>query len=194
MFSGSQTGTCAGDRKYMSPQVSRGFWYDNKTDIWSMGVTFIEIITLEYPNMTIDGWETPFPIERINYQDKQLLPLCRLICSKMLVCNDKKRASIKEVIADEVFKNHFPRVKQEADRWQQEEEALKREHVNQMQETSLNDQAAKLKADNENLQQAKELEAELKVVRLQVEAENEEQPQASSGQTSAQVGFNKPEK
>ena len=33
----------------MSPELFKGSFYNHKTDIWSLGVLFYEMATLEYP-------------------------------------------------------------------------------------------------------------------------------------------------
>lgn len=41
--------TFVGTGYYLSPEIVNGCKYTKKTDIWSMGVMFYEIIMLEYP-------------------------------------------------------------------------------------------------------------------------------------------------
>jgi len=47
-----------GTPNYMSPEMRRGHYYDRKTDIWSLGVTLLNILfddKMQFPNFEVGG-------------------------------------------------------------------------------------------------------------------------------------------
>ena len=100
----------------MSPQICNQLPYTEKTDIWSSGIVFINIMTLEYPNIN------PPHFIRLNQSDVADVPdhfkaLRDFICSKMVVLREIDRASVDEIIADPVFCSYFQKVHDEELCW-----------------------------------------------------------------------------
>ena len=77
---------------------------------------------------------TDFPVV-----DSKLKALGQCICKKMVVADDKTRASIDQVIGDEAFRDYFPFVEAKAKAWQYEEA------LDEMENQHLQQQISKLK-------------------------------------------------
>ena len=99
--------------------------HSNKTDIWSLGLVFINLIIVDWHNL---DQPTDFTIPN---DSLEALRLC--ICNKMIVVDDKNRATIGQVIEDEAFRNHFPFVEAKAKAWENEEalDEMKSQHLQQ---------------------------------------------------------------
>ena len=134
--------TCAGTKSvYMSPQVFASSEqykkkcedsgkdpidpkYTYKADIWSLGVLLLEIITRDLEGLLpedttyfkemdkdkIQKFMEKIPGERLSNDINDLLKFIR---EKMVVREEKYRASLKEVIDHELFKKHYDERKEE---------------------------------------------------------------------------------
>ena len=124
--------TRAGTPAYMSPQVIKREDYTLKADTWSLGVLFLEIITKKRSNIlniiNPYGFEKlePSTMEKdirmapIGSNENPMYKLLEFICRHMVVKEEKDRASVKEVIADDIFKEHYGEAKKTAEEWFQE--------------------------------------------------------------------------
>ena len=107
---------------YMSPQVYNRQNYTHKADIWSLGVLFLEIITrnvkgllpkdttnfIEMDKDKIPKFIEKIPGERLSNDINDFLKFIR---EKMVVREEKKRVSLKELIYDKLFKKHYEKCK-----------------------------------------------------------------------------------
>ena len=100
----------------MSPQVAERLKYTNKTDIWSTGVVFIAMINLQNPFLKLEGFQQLDPAI-IKISDERLEPLRQLICLRMVVADEDKRANVDEVIASAIFSSQFEIVSKKAKSW-----------------------------------------------------------------------------
>ena len=94
--------------------------YNNKTDVWSTGVVFIEMMTLKVPEIVLVDFKAldPKSVQLPNENDDpRLVALCQFICSKMVVGKERKRASIGEIIASPEFSEQFALVSRQAKEW-----------------------------------------------------------------------------
>ena len=115
------TGTYAGSFVYMSPQVAKRKEYDYKTDVWSVGWVFYNVMTLQFP------FVNPLEFGRLNPADVPIPPnsqyesLRDCICNKMIIPDDKQRGSIADVIADAAFQNFYHLTEAKAISWMYQE-------------------------------------------------------------------------
>ena len=112
----------------MSPQVMKWEPYGVKTDVWSTGMVFVNVMTLEHPHFI-----NPATFDNINLKDipisnADLEPLRKCICNRMLVRDEKDRATVEEVSNDDAFQNHFSICEDEADNWQRHEKLREIDH------------------------------------------------------------------
>ena len=109
---------------YMSPQVYSKQNYTYKADVWSLGVLLLEIITRKVDGLLpedttyfieMDKDEIPKFMEKIPGErlSNDINDLLKFIREKMVVSEEKYRASLKEVIDHELFKKHFDQCKEE---------------------------------------------------------------------------------
>ena len=104
--------TYAGTRAYMAPQVLGMIEYGKGADIWSAGLIFYYLLTLDEPK------NNP-KLKAINFQKLELsdIPtdgfcsrafcLFKCIYMKMIVYNEQDRATVEQVIDDEAFHCHY---------------------------------------------------------------------------------------
>ena len=110
------TGTLAGSWKYMSPQVFKGEEYGKKTDIWSLGVVFGYMTTLE--PLTIDLRKFKRLDPNALKVAEELIGLRDCICNQMVVKEEVDRATIEQVIGNVVFANFYSTVEAKANEWE----------------------------------------------------------------------------
>ena len=157
----------------MSPQVINRKEYSKKTDVWSLGLVFIELITLEPHKVDPTDFESPLQPSSIAISDDRLKPIRKCICLKMVVLRDQDRCSVKEVIADEAFRNHFPFVDAKAKAWLYDEALVEME--NQQLELKIVDVENKLRQNlAEKQKQIDETQRELDEMKKQMDEERQE--------------------
>ena len=60
--------TAVGTPLYVAPEVVKGVGYDAKADVWSMGCTFYEILTLNPPYSWMSNSDLMVKVRTANYQ------------------------------------------------------------------------------------------------------------------------------
>lgn len=94
----THTGSVLGSIHYLSPEQARGGWTDEKTDIYSLGIVFYEMLTGELP---FSG-ETPISVILKHLEDEYVYPRelrpeipqsVENVIRKMLVKNPRNRYS-----------------------------------------------------------------------------------------------------
>ena len=96
-----------GSPYWMSPQVVNNESYGIGTDIWSLGITCLELFNGEPPNSSLKPIEVMEKIgkKRVNYKDlfgdKKMSECFKNFVKKCLVIDEKKRGKAKELINDE---------------------------------------------------------------------------------------------
>ena len=98
-----------GSPYWMSPQVVKNEGYGVGTDIWSLGVTCLELYNGEPPNSSLKPGEVMDKIGqcKINFEElfgdniKKMSQTFKNFVKKCLVIDEKKRAKAKELINDE---------------------------------------------------------------------------------------------
>ena len=104
----------------MSPQVAKRKSYDHRTDVWSLGWVFYNLITLHFPNVD------PYVFVELKPKDVPILGECfetlrDCICSKMIVAEQTQRGSVADVIADKAFDNFYHSAESKAVSWEYQE-------------------------------------------------------------------------
>ena len=96
-----------GSPYWMSPQVVNNEGYSIGTDIWSLGITCLELFNGEPPNSSLKPVEVMEKIgkKKINYKelfgDKNMSESFKNFVKKCLVIDEKKRGKAKDLINDE---------------------------------------------------------------------------------------------
>ena len=94
--------TYIGTPYYMSPEIVGNKKYSQKTDIWSLGVLFYEIVTLQFPFITNSDNEYVLYNKIIKgvYPDlpEAIDPNVRNIIRAMLVVDPQQRASLASLL------------------------------------------------------------------------------------------------
>ena len=112
-------GTFTGTIAYMSPQMLGGAVYNNKTDVWSTGIVFIEMMTFKTPTIVLVDFKklNPKNVPLSNENDTRMVALRQCICSNMIVGNEEERATVGEIIASPEFRKQFDLVSTKAKEW-----------------------------------------------------------------------------
>ena len=144
------TKSFAGSRLYMSPQVIKNQLYGTKTDVWSVGLVFLNLATLS------DIDVVPATFKRLDRKllkvpNEQFKPLIDCICKKMVVKEEDDRADIDQLIEHPIFSNYFRIVDSKAKAWLLEEAFG--EIGDQYLEKKITDLSEKLKKTTEKLEQ-----------------------------------------
>ena len=160
--------TFTGTKSYMSPQVLKGKGYNKRTDVWSLGLVFIELIILEPHKVETIKFVGPLQPSSIPISDTRLEPIRKCICSKMIVSKDHDRCSVEQVINDVAFRNHFPFVEAKAKAWLYDEALVEME--NQQLEMKIVDVESKLRQElDETKKQLDETKVELNVMNKELD-------------------------
>ena len=98
---------------YMAPEVYDSAWYDYKADIWSLGITFFQLITFNdpfkgnspvglYKNIIEDKKNMSINANN-NYYSQELIDIVK----KMMTKNPKERPSIDEIFQVPIIKQNL---------------------------------------------------------------------------------------
>ena len=113
---GEKRNTYCGTDEYLAPEVIRGEPYDEKIDIWAIGILIYECISplgktpfnkIDFLKRTDDNKEYIIKNEKdlkINY-DKNFDPLAKNLIEKILKINPKERLSINNILNHIFFNN-----------------------------------------------------------------------------------------
>ena len=113
---GEKRNTYCGTDEYLAPEVIRGQPYDEKIDIWAIGILIYECISplgktpfnkIDFLKRTDDNKEYIIKNEKdlkINY-DKNFDPLAKNLIEKILKINPKERLSINNILNHIFFNN-----------------------------------------------------------------------------------------
>ena len=113
---GEKRNTYCGTDEYLAPEVIRGQPYDEKIDIWAIGILIYECISplgktpfnkIDFLKRTDDNKEYIIKNEKdlkINY-DKNFDPLAKNLIEKILKINPKERLSISNILNHIFFNN-----------------------------------------------------------------------------------------
>ena len=127
----------------MSPQAIRKFEYGKGTDIWSVGLIFYYLLTIDEP-------KNNSKLNAIDFQKLELsdipqgfcprgITLFKCIYMKMIVFDEKDRATVEQVIDDEAFRDYYQAVETQALAWQvddlQEKNQLLKEELQEQSKT-----------------------------------------------------------
>ncbi|KAJ5068579.1 sterile20-like kinase isoform b-related [Anaeramoeba ignava] len=112
----SQTLSVIGTPYWMAPEVMKGQKYDFKADIWSLGITAIELVEMEPPNTDIHPLRAMFMIPKMeppNLKNSSNFskPFCDFI-QKCLVKEPSKRPTTEELLQHPFFKPYFQQTKE----------------------------------------------------------------------------------
>ena len=94
---------------YMSPQMLGSLEFGKGTDVWSLGLIFYQLLTLDEPRN--NPKLNPIDFKRLEISDIPLqwqncpraFALFKCIYMKMIVFAEQNRASVEEVMEDEAF-------------------------------------------------------------------------------------------
>ena len=106
----------------MSPQVMNFEEYGKGADIWSVGLIFYNILALEEP--MLNPKLRPIGFQKLELSDipqgfcPRGFTLFKCIYIKMIVFDEKDRATVEQVIDDEAFHGHYQTVEAQALVWQ----------------------------------------------------------------------------
>lgn len=136
------TGETLGSVHYLSPEQARGEEVDNRSDLYSLGITMYEMATKELPftadtavAVAMKQVHDPFPNPKLKAPD--LWPgLCDIIIKLTQKSLDRRYISADDLIRDlrQLYKDHEYRVISAHTSGQQQEEKLQRMRSQQMKE------------------------------------------------------------
>ncbi|HRD65268.1 MAG TPA: serine/threonine-protein kinase [Candidatus Competibacter sp.] len=89
------TGLAVGTVLYMSPEQAQGKPLDGRSDLYSLGLVFFEMLTGFRPDRTLEGYTEPLPAELSRYQG---------ILDRMLARNPNERFTLAEHLVDAIDK------------------------------------------------------------------------------------------
>ena len=101
--------TMVGTPYYLSPEILAGKPYDNKSDIWSLGVLLYEMMTFKMPFEAQSLPMLSMKIMRGNYTPPSSMYTkdLREIVSKCLMVEQTRRPSIKEILKMPIVQNRI---------------------------------------------------------------------------------------
>ena len=103
----------------MSPQVMNFEEYGKGADIWSVGSIFYFLLTFEEPVDNPKLKPNGFQLSDIPQGFcRRGIALFKCIYMKMIVQNEKDRATVEQVIDDEAFRDYYQTVETQALVWQ----------------------------------------------------------------------------
>ncbi len=101
--------TMVGTPYYLSPEIIQGKLYDNKSDIWSLGVLLYEMMTFKMPFEANTLPMLSMKIMRGNYTPPSSMYTkdLREIVSKCLMVEPSRRPSIREILKMPIIQNRI---------------------------------------------------------------------------------------
>ena len=101
--------TMVGTPYYLSPEIIQGKLYDNKSDIWSLGVLLYEMMTFKMPFEANTLPMLSMKIMRGNYTPLSSMYTkdLREIVSKCLMVDPSRRPSIREILKMPIIQNRI---------------------------------------------------------------------------------------
>jgi len=101
--------TMVGTPYYLSPEIIQGKLYDNKSDIWSLGVLLYEMMTFKMPFEANTLPMLSMKIMRGNYTPPSSMYTkdLREIVSKCLMVDPSRRPSIREILKMPIIQNRI---------------------------------------------------------------------------------------
>ena len=101
--------TMVGTPYYLSPEIIQGKLYDNKSDIWSLGVLLYEMMTFKMPFEANTLPMLSMKIMRGNYTPPSSMYTkdLREIVSKCLMVDSSRRPSIREILKMPIIQNRI---------------------------------------------------------------------------------------
>ena len=101
--------TMVGTPYYLSPEIIQGKPYDNKSDIWSLGVLLYEMMTFKMPFEANTLPMLSMKIMRGNYTPPSSMYTkdLREIVSKCLLVDPSRRPSIREILKMPIIQNRI---------------------------------------------------------------------------------------
>jgi NIMA (never in mitosis gene a)-related kinase len=101
--------TMVGTPYYLSPEIIQGKPYDNKSDIWSLGVLLYEMMTFKMPFEANTLPMLSMKIMRGNYTPPSSMYTkdLREIVSKCLMVDPSRRPSIREILKMPIIQNRI---------------------------------------------------------------------------------------
>lgn len=100
--------TLCGTPQYMAPEILENKEYDNKIDIWALGILLYELVVGHSPFYNINNAILIYNIIKKNEIDYTLITdtKIKVLLKKILNNNPKKRPTVIEILDDELFKNN----------------------------------------------------------------------------------------
>ena len=185
---GETRNTYCGTDEYLAPEVIRGEPYDEKIDVWAIGILIYECVSplgktpfnkLDFLERTKDNKEYLIKSDKelkIKY-DKDFNPLAKNLIEKILKINPKERPPIDDILKHIFFKDVNLEIKNDIFNYAQNEDKKKEKILNEIK--SIKDNVSKetyeqminsMKSENEKIK--KELEnKEIELNKIKTEKE-----------------------
>ena len=140
---GETRNTYCGTDEYLAPEVIRGENYDEKIDIWAIGILIYECVSpsgktpfnkLDFLERTKDNKEYLIKTEKelkINY-DKDFNPLAKNLVEKILKINPKERLPIDDILKHVFFSDVNLEIKNDIFIYDKKEENINQKILNEL--------------------------------------------------------------
>ena len=140
---GETRNTYCGTDEYLAPEVIRGENYDEKIDIWAIGILIYECVSpsrktpfnkLDFLERTKDNKEYLIKTEKelkINY-DKDFNPLAKNLIEKILKINPKERLPIDDILKHVFFSDVNLEIKNDIFIYDKKEENINQKILNEL--------------------------------------------------------------
>ena len=186
---GETRNTYCGTDEYLAPEVIRGEPYDEKIDIWAIGILIYECVSpsgktpfnkLDFLERTKDNKEYLIKTEKelkINY-DKDFNPLAKNLIEKILKINPKERLPIDDILKHIFFSDVNLEIKNDIFTYDKKEENNNQKILNELKLIKANvskdtyDQMINsMKSENEKIKKELEnKEAEINKIKIEKDA------------------------
>ena len=186
---GETRNTYCGTDEYLAPEVIRGENYDEKIDIWAIGILIYECVSpsrktpfnkLDFLERTKDNKEYLIKTEKelkINY-DKDFNPLAKNLIEKILKINPKERLPIDDILKHVFFNDVNLEIKNDIFIYDKKEENINQKILNELKIIKTNiskdtyDQVINsMKSENEKIKNELEIkENELNKIKTEKDA------------------------